>query len=373
MFVEPTQEVYEGMIVAENARDNDMPVNPTTAKKLTNMRTTSSDENIILKPARKMTLEQALEYIEGGRAGRGDAEQHPAAEAAADQNARKKAGRRPADGDDGGCEAGAGPPGPAVNHDARVDPWVTERGSSTAAAGRRSRGRGSPSTTCWTLPQARGTTLPHRGHARGLVRAGAVGHRVHRAAPGAGVGRLPEDPRPPRRRSPARVQARRPRPARPVRGESRPPAVCREAGGRRCRDSSPTPTSRDTSAPWWRSARDRRGASGGWTWGCRVHTLRPRLATGRAGRRGLGSVPPPRPHPRDGEPQPGWPRLARSDHRAGWGRRQPARVYAGGSGPADARPRARRPRCGAADWVPGRDRRTSRDRQALSALTKSAV
>src|SRR5690606_575194 len=64
MFVEPGEEVYEGQIVAENARDNDMTVNPTTAKKLTNMRTTSSDENIILKPARKMTLEQALEYIE---------------------------------------------------------------------------------------------------------------------------------------------------------------------------------------------------------------------------------------------------------------------------------------------------------------------
>ena len=64
MFVEPGQAVYEGMIVAENARDNDMTVNPTTAKKLTNMRTTGSDENIILKPARKMTLEQALEYIE---------------------------------------------------------------------------------------------------------------------------------------------------------------------------------------------------------------------------------------------------------------------------------------------------------------------
>src|SRR4051795_5538040 len=64
MFVEPTTPVYEGMIVAENARDNDMTVNPTTAKQLTNMRTTSSDENIILKPARKMTLEQALEYIE---------------------------------------------------------------------------------------------------------------------------------------------------------------------------------------------------------------------------------------------------------------------------------------------------------------------
>ncbi|HSI34967.1 MAG TPA: translational GTPase TypA [Tepidisphaeraceae bacterium] len=64
MFVEPTEPVYEGQIVAENARDNDMVVNPTTAKQLSNMRTTSSDENIILKPARKMTLEQALEYIE---------------------------------------------------------------------------------------------------------------------------------------------------------------------------------------------------------------------------------------------------------------------------------------------------------------------
>jgi GTP-binding protein len=64
MFVEPGQPVYEGQVVAENARDNDMVVNPTTAKKLTNIRTTASDENIILKPARKMTLEQALEYIE---------------------------------------------------------------------------------------------------------------------------------------------------------------------------------------------------------------------------------------------------------------------------------------------------------------------
>jgi len=64
MFVEPGEAVYEGMIVAENARDNDMVVNPTTAKRLSNMRTTSSDENIILKPANRMTLEQALEYIE---------------------------------------------------------------------------------------------------------------------------------------------------------------------------------------------------------------------------------------------------------------------------------------------------------------------
>jgi GTP-binding protein len=64
MFVEPGDPVYEGQVVAENSRDNDMVVNPTATKKLTNMRTTGSDENIILKPARKMTLEQALEYIE---------------------------------------------------------------------------------------------------------------------------------------------------------------------------------------------------------------------------------------------------------------------------------------------------------------------
>jgi GTP-binding protein len=64
MFVEPGDEVYEGEIVAEHCRPDDIVVNPCKAKKLSNMRTTSSDENIILKPARKMTLEQALEYIE---------------------------------------------------------------------------------------------------------------------------------------------------------------------------------------------------------------------------------------------------------------------------------------------------------------------
>jgi len=64
MFVEPGSEVYEGQVVAEHCRPDDVVVNPTKTKQLTNMRTTSSDENIILKPARQMTLEQALEYIE---------------------------------------------------------------------------------------------------------------------------------------------------------------------------------------------------------------------------------------------------------------------------------------------------------------------
>ena len=64
MFVAPGDEVYEGMIVGENSRDNDLVVNPIKEKKLTNMRASGSDENIQLKPPRKLSLEAALEYIE---------------------------------------------------------------------------------------------------------------------------------------------------------------------------------------------------------------------------------------------------------------------------------------------------------------------
>ncbi len=52
------------MIVGENARDNDMTVNPCREKKLTNIRAAGSDENVILKPPRDLSLEAALEYIE---------------------------------------------------------------------------------------------------------------------------------------------------------------------------------------------------------------------------------------------------------------------------------------------------------------------
>ena len=65
LFVAPGDVVYEGMIVGENSRDNDMVVNPTKEKKLTNVRAAGSDDNILLKPPREMTLEMALEYIEG--------------------------------------------------------------------------------------------------------------------------------------------------------------------------------------------------------------------------------------------------------------------------------------------------------------------
>lgn len=63
-FVAPGDVVYEGMIVGENSRNEDMDVNPTKEKKLTNMRASGSDRNIILKPARQFTLEEALEFIE---------------------------------------------------------------------------------------------------------------------------------------------------------------------------------------------------------------------------------------------------------------------------------------------------------------------
>jgi len=64
LFVAPGEPVYEGMIIGENARPGDMDVNPTREKKLSNMRSKGSDENIQLEPPRELTLEAALEYIE---------------------------------------------------------------------------------------------------------------------------------------------------------------------------------------------------------------------------------------------------------------------------------------------------------------------
>jgi GTP-binding protein len=64
MFVGAGDVVYEGQVVAEHCRDNDVVVNIIKGKQLTNFRTTSSDDALLIKPPRKMTLEQALEYIE---------------------------------------------------------------------------------------------------------------------------------------------------------------------------------------------------------------------------------------------------------------------------------------------------------------------
>jgi GTP-binding protein len=63
MFVPPGTEVYEGMIVGENAREHDLNVNIVKEKKLTNMRASTADEAIRLVPPRLLNLEQALEFI----------------------------------------------------------------------------------------------------------------------------------------------------------------------------------------------------------------------------------------------------------------------------------------------------------------------
>jgi len=63
MFVEPSERVYEGMVVGENARGEDMSVNITKEKKLTNMRSSNSEQGIQLVPVRRLSLEQALEWM----------------------------------------------------------------------------------------------------------------------------------------------------------------------------------------------------------------------------------------------------------------------------------------------------------------------
>ncbi len=64
LFLVHADEVYEGMLVGIHSRANDLVVNPTKAKQLTNIRAAGTDENLILTPIQKMTLEQALEFID---------------------------------------------------------------------------------------------------------------------------------------------------------------------------------------------------------------------------------------------------------------------------------------------------------------------
>ncbi len=63
LFVTPGDPIYEGLVVGEHNRDNDIDVNPTKEKKLTNLRAAGKDENIILTPVRPMTLERALQFV----------------------------------------------------------------------------------------------------------------------------------------------------------------------------------------------------------------------------------------------------------------------------------------------------------------------
>ena len=63
-FIDPGVETYEGMIVGSHCTDDDLEVNLQKAKKLTNMRAAGSDRNLKIAPAAKLSLEEALEYIE---------------------------------------------------------------------------------------------------------------------------------------------------------------------------------------------------------------------------------------------------------------------------------------------------------------------
>jgi len=63
LFMGPGEKVYGGQIIGLHSRDNDLVVNPSKAKKLTNIRTTAADEKLILTPPRVFTLESALEFI----------------------------------------------------------------------------------------------------------------------------------------------------------------------------------------------------------------------------------------------------------------------------------------------------------------------
>jgi GTP-binding protein len=64
MMIEPQTRVYEGMIVGQHTRDNDLIVNVIQGKKLTNVRAAGKDENTILTPPMRLTLEKAMSYIE---------------------------------------------------------------------------------------------------------------------------------------------------------------------------------------------------------------------------------------------------------------------------------------------------------------------
>ncbi|MBC1406184.1 translational GTPase TypA, partial [Listeria welshimeri] len=63
IFVEPGTEIYEGMIVGENSRENDIAVNVTKAKQMTNIRSATKDQTNVIKKPRQMSLEESLEFL----------------------------------------------------------------------------------------------------------------------------------------------------------------------------------------------------------------------------------------------------------------------------------------------------------------------
>jgi len=97
LFIGHGEEVYEGMIIGIHSRDNDLVVNPLKAKQLTNIRAAGSDENIILTPPIRMTLEQALEFIDDDELVEVTPKSIRIRKKLLDENARKRASRKSED------------------------------------------------------------------------------------------------------------------------------------------------------------------------------------------------------------------------------------------------------------------------------------
>ena len=93
MFINPGTAVYEGMIIGEHTRDNDLEVNPLKAKQLTNIRAAGKDEAIRLTPPRVLTLEQAIAYIEDDELVEVTPQSIRVRKTLLDPNARKRADR----------------------------------------------------------------------------------------------------------------------------------------------------------------------------------------------------------------------------------------------------------------------------------------
>ncbi len=97
LFIGHGEEVYEGMIIGIHSRDNDLVVNPLKAKQLTNIRAAGSDENIILTPPIRFTLEQAMEFIEDDELVEVTPKSIRVRKKLLDENARKRASRKSED------------------------------------------------------------------------------------------------------------------------------------------------------------------------------------------------------------------------------------------------------------------------------------
>ena len=97
MFLGPGERVYGGQIIGIHSRENDLIINPSKAKKLTNIRTTAADEKLVLAPPRQVSLEYALEFINEDEL----VEVTPASirlrKGILDHNVRKRYEKKPAD------------------------------------------------------------------------------------------------------------------------------------------------------------------------------------------------------------------------------------------------------------------------------------